>query len=71
MRNFSRMFMISAAVVMLAGCEQAYRYPCQDPANWHEPECKRPICEVNRDCPEYIFEGNPNIRLPENRGDIK
>ena len=64
MRNFSRMFMVSAAIVALTGCEQAYRYPCQDPANWDTPECKRPICEVNRDCPDYIFEGNNKISLP-------
>lgn len=43
----------------LAGCEQAYRYPCQDPANWTNAECQKPICEVNKDCPEYIFKDEP------------
>jgi len=42
-------------VLLLAGCNQAFRYPCQDPGNWNTPQCKKPICEVNRDCPELIF----------------
>ena len=65
MRNFSRMFMIGAAIVVLTGCEAQFRYPCQDPANWNAPECQRPICEVNRDCPDLIFKENPNIVLPK------
>ena len=65
MRNFSRMFMISAAIVALAGCEAQFRYSCQDPANWNAPECQRPICEVNRDCPDLIFKENPDIALPK------
>lgn len=50
--------------------EQVYRYPCQDPSNWHTEECQRPICEVNRDCPEYIFEGNNRIKLPPGQSEI-
>lgn len=65
MRNFSRMFMISTAIVVLTGCEAQFRYPCQDPANWNAPECQRPICEVNRDCPDLIFKENSNIVLPK------
>jgi hypothetical protein len=41
--------------LLLLGCDQYYRYPCQDPANWSSDQCKKPICEVNRDCPEHIF----------------
>jgi len=43
------------ALVMLAGCDQSYRYPCQDPRNWEKEQCQRPMCEVNRDCPDHIF----------------
>jgi hypothetical protein len=39
----------------LMACDQHYRYPCQDPSNWEEKYCKKPLCEVNRDCPDYIF----------------
>jgi len=54
--------MIKWAVIVgifltLAGCEQQYRYFCHDPANWKSDRCQKPICEVNRDCPEYILKG--------------
>lgn len=32
-----------------------FRYPCQDPDNWDKPECQKPLCEINRQCPEHIF----------------
>ena len=54
-------FKLAIAVLALpifisAGCEQKFRYPCQDPTNWEKDFCKKPLCEVNRDCPEYIFD---------------
>jgi hypothetical protein len=42
-------------VVIAAGCEDRYRYPCQDPKNWETERCKKPKCEVSRDCPDLIF----------------
>jgi hypothetical protein len=51
-------YLLGAAVtIILSGCSdyQYYRYPCQDPANWDKDECKPPICEVNRTCPDHIF----------------
>jgi hypothetical protein len=52
-------YLLGAAVLLaLSGCNgdyQYYRYPCQDPANWDRDECKPPICEVSRTCPEHIF----------------
>lgn len=50
-----RLAFIMLAIISLAGCGQAYRYPCQNPDNWESPECQKPKCEVNKDCPEYIF----------------
>lgn len=42
----------------LAFCsEERFRYPCQNPDNWEEPMCQKPICEVTRTCPELIFKG--------------
>jgi hypothetical protein len=41
--------------LFLAGCDARYRYPCQDPANWGTERCTKPVCEVNHDCPEQIF----------------
>jgi hypothetical protein len=52
----SAILVLALPVFIAAGCEQKYRYPCQDPKNWETPECNKPLCEVNRDCPSYIFE---------------
>ena len=46
---------VVGASLLLAGCEARFRYPCQDPANWHTEECSKPICEINQTCPEHIF----------------
>ena len=42
-------------VVIAAGCQERYRYPCQDPANWETAQCQKPLCEVHRQCPDLIF----------------
>lgn len=44
------------AVLFVSGCgyDGHYRYPCQDPANWENAECKPPICTVNGACPEDL-----------------
>ena len=39
---------------LLAGCEDRFRYPCQDPKNWDIPECKPPICTSTGTCPEDV-----------------
>lgn len=66
MRAYQRILTIMVIAPMLgaAGCQQQFRYPCQDPENWGKPECQRPICEVNRDCPDLIFKENKRIELP-------
>ena len=47
---------------LLVGCEEHYRYPCQDPKNWNEDQCKKPYCSANGTCPEdlshYLKEGD-------------
>jgi hypothetical protein len=49
--------MITAPLAfVVAGCEQRYRYPCQDMNNWDKPECQKPRCEIHKECPENIFE---------------
>lgn len=40
-----------------------FRYPCQNPDNWGKAECKLPICDVTRTCPEHIFKGGRDPRL--------
>jgi len=54
-----KMMAATAVLLALMGCEQQYRYPCHDPENWETDRCKKPLCEINRDCPEHILKG-PN-----------
>ena len=42
-------FLILTAL-LLVGCEDTYRYPCQDPANKDKAECNRPACEGDGMC---------------------
>lgn len=46
------MFLLSA--LLLAGCEDQYRYPCQNPDNFNKPECRKPKCQFTQLCPEYL-----------------
>lgn len=40
--------------ILLAGCEDRFRYPCQDPKNWELAECKPPICTATGTCPDQL-----------------
>jgi hypothetical protein len=42
------------ALVLLMGCQDRFRYPCQDPQNWQNAECKPPICTATGTCPEQL-----------------
>lgn len=43
-------------VFSVSGCgyDGHFRYPCQDPANWNNAECKPPICTTAGACPEDL-----------------
>ena len=49
------------ATLLLASCEARYRYACQNPENWDKDYCKKPKCEVSRECPEHIFKGESGL----------
>lgn len=55
---------ITATLLLLSGCDQYFRYPCQNPDMWNDPRCKKPLCEVNRDCPHLILE-KQQILIPQ------
>ena len=46
------LFLLSA--LALTGCEDQYRYPCQNPDNFHKPQCQKPKCQFTQQCPEYL-----------------
>ncbi|NBW58210.1 hypothetical protein EB118_17065 [bacterium] len=41
--------------LLISGCSDYYRYPCQNPENWDKDICKKPYCDINKSCPEHIF----------------
>lgn len=41
-------------LMLLAGCQDQYRYPCQDPNNFSNAECQRPKCLFTQTCPDYL-----------------
>ena len=47
-------WLLVPAALMLVGCGERYRYPCQDPTNWDKQECKKPFCSANGTCPEDL-----------------
>jgi hypothetical protein len=58
-----------ALLVLLAlmGCEERFRYYCQDPKNWPEKRCQRPDCLFTQDCPDYLVAPvleKPNVQVP-------
>ena len=46
---------LSVLLVLLVGCEDRFRYPCQDPKNWESVECKAPICTATATCPDQLI----------------
>ena len=41
-------------LILLFGCEDRFRYKCQDPDNWETKECKPPICTATQTCPDDV-----------------
>lgn len=46
--------LLLSLLLVLMGCEERYRYHCQDPANWPQKRCQRPDCLFTQDCPDYL-----------------
>jgi len=46
--------MLLSLLLILAACEERYRYHCQDPKNWQQKRCQRPDCLFTQDCPDYL-----------------
>ena len=57
--NLSEILVMSVLLVALTGCDDRYRYPCQDPLNWENAECKPPICTATGTCPEQLVKPEP------------
>ena len=46
--------LLLSLLLTLMGCEERYRYFCQDPANFQAKRCQRPDCLFTQDCPDYL-----------------
>ncbi len=42
-------------VLAAAGCEDRYRYPCQNPAKKDLPECQEDACKATRTCNDMTY----------------
>lgn len=45
---------VLALTLSSCGYQGSFRYPCQDPANWENAECKPPICTSSGTCPADV-----------------
>jgi predicted small lipoprotein YifL len=54
-------FFAAILTVSLSGCgyDGHYRYPCQDPDNWENVECKPPVCEATGNCTKDLLGYDP------------
>lgn len=50
-----RIITIILPLLLLAGCEGHYRYPCQDPANWGKIECNNDVCKAEGTCTSDVL----------------
>jgi len=53
---FKKILFTVILTALLSGCgyDGHFRYPCQDPKNWENAECKPPVCTANGACPEDL-----------------
>ena len=51
MKNLALILLSS---LLLVACEDRYRYTCQNPDAFNNPECQKPRCQFTQTCPEYL-----------------
>lgn len=49
-----KLLLVIPLMVLLTGCDERYRYPCQNPENWENKYCQKPYCSANGTCPEDL-----------------
>ena len=59
------------AVLMLTGCEDRYRYFCQNPDNFHAAQCQKPKCLFTQTCPEYLVAPILEKKVNEQQSETK
>ena len=51
-----KLLLVIPLMVLLTGCDERYRYPCQNPENWENKYCQKPYCSANGTCLEGVIE---------------
>jgi hypothetical protein len=46
---------LALVLVVSTGCQDRYRYDCQDPENWQQEICKKPKCVAMGYCTEWLI----------------
>jgi hypothetical protein len=41
-------------LLLLTGCDDRFRYTCQNPDHFTDSECQKPRCLFTQTCPEYL-----------------
>jgi hypothetical protein len=54
MKRLWLMPLLSLALIS-CGYDGNFRYPCQDPINWDDPNCQPPICEADGTCTKDLI----------------
>jgi hypothetical protein len=51
---FMYKYLLIPLLFLVTGCEDRYRYYCQNPDNFHAEVCQKPRCQFTQTCPEYL-----------------
>ena len=58
-------------LLVLTGCKDVYRYPCQNPDNFHAEQCQKPKCQFTQQCPEYLVAPILEKKVNEQQSEAK
>ena len=54
-------YFLLVMMIFLGGCENVYRYPCQDPANWNVEFCSSKQCAADGHCTRDVLGPRSNV----------
>lgn len=60
-------YWVLTIVLILSGCEDRFRYDCQNPVHWEDDECKPPLCTVTETCPNMLIRNFDNVVKKSNQ----
>ena len=61
--------LLCLTIMVLAGCEDRYRYTCQNPDKFDLPECQKPRCLFTQTCPEYLVAPVLTNKVDDKKGE--